>query len=460
MLPELTAEHLTTVLARYPRPPRYWIAFSGGLDSTVLMHACCALRGTSLLPLFSAVHVHHGLQSAADTWVAHCADICQVLAVPFEVRYVGAHAAPGESPEEAARKARYAALAQLISPGEVLLTAQHMDDQAETLLLQLLRGAGIPGLAAMPPWSCFGPGFLCRPLLDFSRRSLQQYAERHNLRWIDDPSNEDLRFDRNYLRREILPRLEVRWPALAQATCRTARHCAEAYGLLEEMSDELLRRVRHPARNTLFVDRLTSLSSPRQRLTLRKWLRTSGCLPPSRAIIERILSELLPAGADRQPAIRYRQAELRRYRGELYLLKPSPAFDTGSVLSWDGQSPLSLGQANGTLTIAVEPGPGIDPRHWRTGAISVRYRQGGEALRLPNRPGTRKLKKLLQEAEVEPWTRERMPLVYIGNILAAVGDLWVGETFSGKPNDTNVRIRWERPVLTIDAQCRISNPAL
>lgn len=447
-------ESLAAFLRRYPPSPRHWVAFSGGLDSTALLHLCHALR--TIWPGFelAAAHIHHGLHADADRWTAFCAETCSALAVPLTIRQVDARPVGGASPEESARTARYAALSDLLGPGDTLLTAQHQDDQAETLLLQLFRGAGPAGLAAMPERTPFGPGFLVRPLLDCRRQDLHDYAARHQLNWIEDASNTDPRFDRNYLRHAILPLLEQRWPGLTGNIGRSARHCAEADGLLGEQAQELLAAVRDPLRNTLCVARLHAHSPPRQRLIVRAWLRDTGCVPPSTALMDRVLGELLPAGADRQPAIRWDGAQIRRFRGELHLLRAFGDLDAGTITDWDGITPLALGPDNGLLGARLEAGPGLDPERWRRGRITVRYRQGGETLRLPQRAGTRELKKLLQEAGVAPWLRTRMPLVYLDNELAAVADLWVNAPFAGDPRGTNVRLCWERPRLELDARHR------
>jgi tRNA(Ile)-lysidine synthase len=443
----LSTAFLADALRRYPPSPRYWVAFSGGLDSTVLLHLCHTLQREPSRTTFAAAHIHHGLHGHAHQWATFCSETCLAWGIPLQIRYVDARHAAGDSPEEAARKARYAALSELIGPDETLLTAQHQDDQAETLLLQLFRGAGPAGLAGMPEWTGFGQGYLARPLLGFRRRDLHRYARNQRLQWIDDPSNEEVRFDRNYLRHEILPALEKRWPGFAGTLSRSAKHCAEADDLLRELGHQLLIESREPARNTLIIEALCRHSAARQRLILREWLRAGGYRQPSSAIIERVLRELLLAGAGRQPEVCWSAGQIKRFRGELYLLKRDAPFDGGRVTAWDGAAPLRLNPDNGTLSVHLLRGPGIDLQRWRQGPISVRYRQGGETLRLPNRAGTRALKKLLQEADVPPWERGRMPLIYIGHKLAAVADRWIDAAFSGDPAATNVRLNWEPALL-------------
>ncbi|MGX2039689.1 tRNA lysidine(34) synthetase TilS [Methylocaldum sp. MU1018] len=441
----LSAETLDRILARQSPALRYWIGYSGGLDSQVLLHLCAGLKARHPDFEFTAAHVHHGLQASADEWAEFCEATCRTLGIPFRLLSVDAAAKPGESPEEAARNARYDALRALLSESEVLLTAQHRDDQAETVLLQLLRGAGIAGLAAMPERTALGPGFLLRPLLSFSRRQLREYAQAHGLTWIEDPSNRDLSYDRNFIRHEVLPLLEKRWPASRDSLARTARHCAEAQALLNSLAEDLLKSVIHPERNTLILDRLRDCAEPDRRLILREWLRSGGFRMPSTRILERASKETLNARPDRNPTIRWSEGEIRRYRGELFLMPAAPPFHPHEIIPWDGAATLHLPDGNGELGATPEKRQGISLAAWRSGKITVRYRQGGESLRLPGREGSHDLKKLFQEAGIPPWIRERTPLIYIDDELATVAGWWVSDACAGKPKDCNMVIRWRAP---------------
>jgi len=365
--------------------------------------------------------------------------------MPFRLLRVNATAKSGESPEDAARSARYGALIAILSDSEVVLTAQHRDDQAETLLLQLLRGSGIAGLAAMPERAPLGPGFLLRPLLSISRSQLREYAQAHGLTWIEDPSNRDLSYDRNFIRHEIIPLLEERWPAAKDTLARTARHCAEAQASLNSLAEDLLKSVVHPQRNTLVLDRLKACSEPDRRLILREWLRSRGFRMPSTRTIERALNEALNAKPDRNPAIRWSEGEIRRYREELFVMPATQPFHPAAIIPWDGVAALQLPDGNGELSATPEKRTGISLAAWRSGAITVRYRQGGESCRLPGREGSHDLKKLFQEAGIPPWIRARTPLIYIGDDLAAVAGWWVCNSYAGKTDDCNMLIRWHAP---------------
>jgi tRNA(Ile)-lysidine synthase len=440
---DVSPSHLAATLARHAEAGRYWIAYSGGMDSHVLLHLGAELKRRQIGFDFSAVHVHHGLLTDAEAWSAHCAEVCRALDLPFTLLRVDATPERGQSREEAARNARYRAIESLMAPGDVLLTAQHQEDQAETMLLQLLRGAGLDGLAGMPQRAAFGGGWLLRPLLEFARASLHAYAVTHGLRWIEDPSNRDIAYDRSFLRQQVFPVLGRRWPAASSALSRSAGHCAEALALQNRLGRDLFLAVRSPARNTLRISQLKLLDEAGQRLVLREWLRSSGYRMPSARVLQRVLVEAIPARPDRMPRVAWREGEIRRYRDELHLRRPAVPFDASAVIAWNGETPLELPSHNGILRAVEERGAGIVPEIWRRGRISVRYRRGGEKCRLPGRAGSRLLKKLLQEtAAVPPWLRQRIPLIYIDDRLAAAANLWVFEPFAGPPEASNVRISW------------------
>lgn len=425
------------LLRLIPPSSRCVVAYSGGPDSHVLLHLLCRL---ARFPL-RAIHVHHGLQAQADDWAAHCAAVCGTLQTPLDIVRVDARPEKGQSPEEAARTARYRVLRERLGDGEILLTAHHADDQAETLLLQLLRGAGVRGLAGMPECTGFDPGLLVRPLLSFSRAALLDYATAHKLCWVEDVSNADESFDRNFLRQQVMPLLLQRWPAAPEVLARSAAHCAEAARILDERARELLPLVQGMQKDTLRIAPLTELAASDQRLVLRAWLRASGFRMPAMHILERVLREVIPARPDRVPRVEWSEGEIRRYRDRLYLLKPLPPVSPHWQTPWSGDAPLPL--PDGRMLHALrEKGAGIAPEFWRPEAIEVRYRRGGERCRLPGRAGTHELKKLWQEAGLPPWERERLPLICIAGQLAAVGDLWVCEAFAGKPEGVNIRLSW------------------
>ncbi len=418
---------------------RFQIAYSGGLDSHVLLHLCSRLQDGRQ---FSAIHINHGLHPDSNGWASHCRQVCGAFKMPLRVIAVHARPGSGQSPEEAARNARYRAFAEHLQADEGLLLAQHQDDQAETVLLQLLRGAGPAGLAGMPASAPLGKGKLLRPLLSFPRRVLREYARAHRLNWLEDPSNQDLSYDRNFLRHHILPQLAKRWPACASTIARSARHCGEAHHILTETAEQM-RQVTEAEDGGLEIEGITQFSIPRQRLLLRAWLQKHGFRLPPEPFIHRVLTEVIGAGHDRMPKVIWKEGEIHRFNGKLYVLPPMQPFPKRHYV-WKGDSPLVLA-GNGILKSEPATGHGIARHWWQQGNLEIRYRQGGESCLLPNRKGHRSLKKLFQEYRIPPWLRERAPLLYIDGQLAAVADFWVCEPFSAKRCEKARILLWESP---------------
>lgn len=402
-------------LAPWRNAAAWHIAFSGGLDSTVLLHLLARLTQTLSLPPLKAIHVHHGLQPAADAWPAHCQSVCDALGVAFQV--VRVQVRPGASLERAAREARYGAFIEAMRVNEVLLTGQHRDDQAETLLFRLLRGAGVRGLSGMPQQRALGLGHLLRPLLDVTRAELQAYALEHQLSWIEDPSNQDRQFSRNFLRHQVLPVMLERWPQAVASMARSAVHLNEAQGLLDELAQIDLA----PARTisgfdwlgvpSLDVSPLVSLSGARQRNAVSHWLAPLTRLPDSDHWSGWI--DLRDATGDARPVWRLADGELHRSAGRVWWLSGAWLRSPSAVGHWaDPSKPLALAD-NGVLTLT---GQAPD------GPLQIRYREGGERLHLPER-GHRDLKRLLNERGVPGFVRGRLPLLYQGEQLLAVANL-------------------------------------
>ncbi len=424
----LTPPRLLASLSRLGRaaapdnPPRaYLLAYSGGLDSTVLLH----LLAQAGAPL-RAVYVDHGLQPDSAAWGAHCRALCQRLEVVFTLHRVQAHPAPGESPEAAARRARYQALADILAADEALLTAHHQDDQAETVLLQLLRGAGPRGLAAMPAARPLGRGWHLRPLLAYPRADLLAYAQAHELHWVDDPSNACLDYDRNFLRHQLMPVLRQRWPAAGRTLGRAARACAEASELMAELAAQDLAAA-GAGTDRLPLAGVRGLSLARRRNALFHWLRQRGARAPSAAQMAQIEAMLAAAG-DAAPRLDWDGWSLRRYRDALYLLPAGACRPLSLALDWDGRVPLDL-PGLGRLVMKPARGRGLR-RECVAGGLRVTFRQGGERCRPVGMRHSRPLKKLLQEAGVPPWQRQRIPLLFIDGQLAAVVGYWVCEPFA------------------------------
>jgi len=434
-----TPDHLASILRRLLPigVTRVAVAFSGGLDSTVLLTALARVRAANGLDL-RALHVNHGLQAAASSWAEHCRRVAAALHVPFEQLVVKVRALE-LGVEAAARRARYDALAQALSDNEALLTAHHADDQLETMLLALARGAGVRGLSAMPAVQPFACGLLVRPLLDFTRSDLERWARAEGLGWVEDPMNELITLDRSFLRREIVARLRARFPSIARTAARSARHLQEASELLDDLAQLDLDTVRVEA--ALDVERLRSLSAARRRNVLRRWLRDFGVRAPSSARLAGIDHDMLAAKHDRMPCTEVDGVQVRRHRRLLYCVPRLPPVPSEPI-EWRTNAELPLPGGLGALELVPEMGVGLSavrlPRQ-----LHVMFRRGGEMLKAAGEKHRRSLKKRLQEANVLPWWRGRLPLIYANGRLVAVGDLWIDADFAARANEPSLRLVWK-----------------
>jgi len=426
-------------LAQFPEIKHYHVAFSGGLDSCVLLYCMAQLRAQSRVHSFSALHVHHGLSDDADDWDQHCQMLCEQLDIPYQLLKVNAHAENGEGPEAAARNARYLALADFIGHEDALLTAHHQNDQAETLLLQLMRGSGVPGLAAMPVSGHFSKGLLLRPLLDVSRAQLKAYALKNELDWVEDSSNEDTRFDRNYMRHEIVPRLLTRWPGALNNVARTARHMADATGLVDDLACIDLGQCLHASR--LSVIELKGLSEPRQRNVLRYWFRQQSLAVPTDRQMQHIINDVLEAREDATPCVRWADVELRRYQQFLYVMHALTDHDTNQRIEWDLSNSLTIA-GSGSVSVQSCSEKGLNASLYKAENLTIRFRQGGERLIPAGRRHHHELKSLLQEAHIPPWERDRIPLLYQQDELIAVANVCICEGWQAEAGQQGLCVEW------------------
>lgn len=419
-----------------------YIGYSGGIDSHVLLHLCAGQA--ELQSRITAVYVHHDLQAQADDWAEHCDHQARTLGVGFLCIHVNAKAINGESPEAAARNARYQALRELIQPEDLVLFAQHREDQMETVLLQLFRGAGIQGLSAMPLATPFGRGNLIRPLLHTAKSAIRDYAHAHNLTWIEDPSNQSNDFDRNFLRNEVVPTLKQRWPSLDKTVARSAQHCGEASALLISWSSARLNQLINHESNSLSIDKLQPLEDAEINGLLRQWFSLLGLKPPSQALLQTIKQQFLHIDTNASPHLFTQGHVLKRYRQTLYCLAAKSFTPLPSAQDWPANQ-CSMQLANDSALSLTVADSGISQALWHSSQITLRPREGGEKLKLPNRAGRHDLKKLFQEAGVPPWERQARPLVYLDNQLAAVAGLWIAEWACAQMDDGCYRIAWQAP---------------
>lgn len=422
---------------------RVLVALSGGLDSSVLLALLVELRNAGeLLPPLEAIHVHHGLQDAADAWERHCRELCRTSEVPLYVARAQVDLEVGGSGlEAAAREARYAAFAEHLPRSAVLLQAHHADDQCETLLLHLLRGSGPRGLAGIPAARPLAQGQLLRPLLHCARSELLQYAQVRGLRWVEDPSNTETALDRNYLRHRVLPQLCERWPSLVKGLGRSSELLADASDLLDALAAIDLERARRTSPHRLDVTVLSGLPVSRRHNLLRYWIRQvrgEGARIPG-SVLNAGLADLLAAAEDRMPLVAWDSGvgrlELRRHRNELYLLDTCSAAVLPD-LDWVPARPLQLPGRLGSLELITD---GDFPL--RDLRLEVRWRRGGERMQLAQR-GTHTLKNLLQEAGVPAWQRSRLPLVYGAGELLVVPGLFESAAWPAFIGSQDARIVW------------------
>ena len=428
---------------RLPSGTRFKLAYSGGLDSHALLHALAALRSQYSFSL-NAIYIDHGVQASAAAWSEHCARHCAELGVAFVSGRIKVTGMDEHGFEAAARHARYAALLAALSPGEILLTAHHRNDQAETVLLQLLRGAGMAGLAAMPQRMPFGVGELLRPLLGFTRAALHVYATEQRLHWIEDPSNRELRLRRNFLRAEILPRLATLWPEVDGMLARTARHAAETLELLDETAAHDLFRCRQAAQycpQALSITAVNRLSPAHQRNLLSYWLRQQGLRVPGTRTLNEVLTQLRHTPRSQHTCIRWPDAQIWRYRDRLVAVPNQAEPDTQLDVMWNLRTPLEL-PGVGRLRAQPVLGRGLATARLPNG-LQVRLRRGGERLLLPGHRHHHVLKKLLQAEGLSPWLRARLPLLYVQENLAAVADRWVCAPYAAQAGEEGLEIVWE-----------------
>jgi len=415
------------------------VALSGGADSASLLAAAASL-GASFrgLPL-RAVHVDHGLQAAAAAFREACAVLCASLSVPLAVISVAVRTLPGASLEAAARDARYAALAAELRPRECLLTAHHREDQAETLLLQVLRGAGLKGMSAMPICRSLGSGWHLRPVLDVPQSELLAFGARAG-GGVTDPMNEDLRFDRGYLRRQVWPLITARWPGAGTALSRTARHVAEAQDLLEYTAALDVGRLRDG--DALSVPGLRALSPQECIGALRLWLRDAGVEPPSEARLTEALRQIFEAEADHLPVIEWGRCALRRYRQRVFLTETDPP-RLDATLHWRvvPGAELDLGPNLGLLRWVTQTG-GIDAGRLPE-TLTVRRRGGGETLKPGSQARTQSVQHLCQSQGVLPWLRDALPLILAADSLIAVADLWLDARWCVAFGEPGLGVAWE-----------------
>ena len=409
------------------------LALSGGMDSMVLLDVLSTLAPMLKFDL-SALHVHHGLSPNADDWAGFCERECVSRGVALRIERVRVAPDSGLGLEAAARHERYRCLRR--SGTDVVATAHHLDDQAETVLLQVLRGAGVEGTAAMPFERALGADgpMLVRPLLDVARADLHAVAGERGVGWITDESNADVRHARNFLRADVLPLIETRFPAWRETLARVARNAADASELTAALAAQDLLGVLDA--DGLRAEGVAGLSPARRLNVVRHWLRTHGIAMPPRQRLESSLDQLLDARQDATPFTVLGAVTLRRHAGRL-LLDHTDASPAGWRACWNGEPSLVLPDGR-TLHFDAVVGGGVSRATLADQPVEIGFRTGGERLQLATNRPRRALKKLLQEADMPPWERSRLPLLSVGGELAWVDQIGIDAAFAAGPGETGV----------------------
>jgi len=443
MSQSLSSKQLDDDLLPLLQSPHWYVAFSGGVDSTALLHLVNSWRKARQgAPGLTALHINHGIQAQSGEWENHCAWICRFLGVPFLSLQADVSSA-GQGLEAAARDARYGLFEQQLEEGEVLFLAHHQDDQVETFFLRLLRGAGLEGLSSMPRERALGEGKLCRPLLDVPRSMLERYTVQQGLRCIDDPSNEDISLNRNYLRREVLPLIEGRWPGYRQTVTRAGEHLAGVSRALQQSVEPLTTLFSVVGDPGISAAELAQLDAEEAARALRHWLRQGGYLVPDQAPLQEFVRQLREASRQARPQLDCTDYRLQRYQDGVYLLPETPEFNDEVLVFSPGEVVDIAGIGRVSLQRADEEG------FWLAAdeELELRFRGGGERCHPVQRRRSSTLKKLLQEIGLPPWWRDRLPLLYLEDELLAAGALgpcrssrWCDE---GHKGEVPWQLSWE-----------------
>lgn len=404
---------------------RWVLAFSGGLDSQVLLHALTKLRDPADL---TAVHVNHNIHPQAANWQQHCKAQCEALGVTFIAESVSLSEGSKESLEEAARHLRYEALAKHLDKESVLLTAHHRDDQAETVLLRLFRGAGVRGLQGMLAEREIEGHFRLRPLLNRERAEILSYANTHQLHWIEDPSNADTRIRRNHLRADVLPLIKQYWPSITNTLSTCAMHMQESQDLLDELAEIDWLKIKQRPFNRVSLAPFLLLSEHRQKNLLRWWLDSQNTLAPPASALTDFLRQLHTAEARGKMELRWGAHEMKVYQGALVFRRDGFKVNLADVQAFTFVERVTV---NSLVTLICRERSGFGLRVPQTHEIvTLAYRKGGERCRFGKRKTNKSLKEVFQEHDIPTWLRAAWPLIYYDDVLVAVPGLWFHDGYA------------------------------
>jgi len=415
------------------------VALSGGMDSVVLLNLLHSLQKKHRFTL-NAMHVHHGLSKHADKWVRFCEKLCTKLSIPLDVRYVKLPQKKSLGIEGEARRLRYEKLLQ--SKSDLIVLAHHEDDQAETFLLQLIRGAGVKGLSSMAHFDDVRN--LWRPLLNTSRSDIESYAKQHKLKWIEDESNQNIDFDRNFIRSKVFPILKNRFNHIIKVISRSSSHLAEAQHLLDDLAKiDLKNHLKsNKYKHIIQVKSLNKLSLTRAKNVLRYWLEMNDQLMPSKDLLDELLRQVLHAKKDAELKIELsKEFEIRRYQDEIYIVHRNQNTQKNYEIVWNGESEILL--PNGSkLQFKKVKGRGINLKFLKDHKLKISNRKGGEFFKPDSKRPTKKIKQLLQESNLPPWERELLPLIFLDKNLACVPNFGVDVKYQSKSQEDGLEVMW------------------
>jgi tRNA(Ile)-lysidine synthase len=449
--PAFTAERLLHTLGSFPPVNAYIVGFSGGADSTALLHALNSINHKLGVPL-TAVHINHGLHDDAGVWQLQAENFCHQYKIPLVCVNVAPDDGSGKGLEAEARFLRYEAISALLKPGDCLLTAHHADDQAETLLLNLMRGSGVDGLSAMPESRALGQGYLQRPMLQFQKEVLRDYLRENNIKWTEDPSNQYLNHDRNLVRHQIIPLLEQRWPGVSKRLLLTRTAMSDARHLLERLADDTLEKMPvHPY--ILDLEPQLLEDSGLFKLVIRRWLKQSGASSIPAHRLETLYAQVHRASSVHKVSVHWSGWLLRLYKHRLWLHTDNDFSPCSSLIWPTGCEQIDLGADAGQLEFRQTRGTGhsskADKMTLPDGQFTVAPRAGKEETGINQGAHHKSLKNLFQLAGIPPWLRDCIPLCKLNGELVAMGDWCLSDSFDSWMSENNISLRWrpQHPLL-------------
>ena len=423
-------------------PNKFCIAFSGGVDSTVLLHVMKNIIDEK--SQIRAIHINHNIVDNSKVWSKTCKSICKnfgidIEIISLEVTHIG------YGLEAAARDERYKKLKEKLYENEYLLTAHHEEDQMETVFLRMARGTGLDGLQGINEKYSFGEGIIFRPMLEVSKTSVMDYAKEHQLKWVEDSSNQDTHFDRNFLRKKIIPQFRERWPSIASSVSRLSQLSAQNIKILNQIAEEDIGPIANM--NELPLAKLLDKSFERANNMLRYIILANGMSIPSMKTLQDGLKEMLDPETDKS-VIAWKDYCIRKYKNHLYFLSNSD-LEPNKVdvkIPWEIGKTVNLGENIGTIEATFIHGDGLSIEKCKN-KLTISYRQGGELIKPIGHRINKSLKNLFQENQILPWMRDKIPLIYYQDELVSVADLWFNQNYVASQNEAGFVVNWHKKMI-------------